>query len=192
MSNVPNSVSRCGWANSSDIMAKYHDEEWGVPIHNDQKLFEYLILETMQAGLSWSIILKRREEFRRVFFDFDVEILSKIESQEIKTWMTNPGIIRNQAKLNAVVTNAKAFLRIQSEFGSFDNYQWSFVGGRPIVGGWVIESEIPGTTDLSIQFSKDLKRRGFAFIGPTTCYAHMQATGLVDDHIQSCWRQGAG
>jgi len=169
-------------------MARYHDEEWGDPIHDDTKLFEFLTLETMQAGLSWATVLARREGFRTAFFDFDLDILSTREPGQIDIWMTDPSIIRNVAKLKAVITNAQAFRRIQAEFESFDTYQWDFVNGQPIVGGWSSVAELPSLTDLALRFSKDLKRRGFTFIGPTTCYAHMQATGMVNDHVLGCWK----
>jgi DNA-3-methyladenine glycosylase I len=169
-------------------MARYHDEEWGTPVHDDVKLFEFLLLETMQAGLSWSTILNRRENFRRAFRNFDVILLSELGSDQVEEWMQDTTLIRNAAKLRAVITNAKAFIRIQSEFGTFDKYQWNFVDGSPLVGRWESEQDLPASTEPAVKFSKDLKRRGFAFIGPTTCYAHMQATGMVNDHVQNCWR----
>ena len=179
---------RCSWANGSVLMAKYHDEEWGEPLHDDIKLFEFLILETMQAGLSWSTILKRREDFRRAFKMFDVAALAQCAPEQVEEWMKDETIIRNLAKLRAIITNAKAFMRIQLEFGTFDAYQWQFVGGEPLIGKWETENDLPAATDLASKFSKDLKKRGFAFIGPTTCYAHMQATGMVNDHVKRCWK----
>jgi DNA-3-methyladenine glycosylase I len=172
-------------------MARYHDEEWGTPLHDDAKLFEFLLLETMQAGLSWSTVLNRREHFRRAFSEFDVLHLSGLGQEQIDLWMTDPLLIRNLAKLKAVIANAKAFRRIQQEFGSFDSYQWAFVDGKPIVGGWEEPAELPATTELSEKFCKDLKRRGFTFIGPTTSYAHMQATGMVNDHVKTCWKHAS-
>jgi DNA-3-methyladenine glycosylase I len=189
MSYCDDGKIRCNWATGSELMAQYHDEEWGVPLHDDARLFEYLTLETMQAGLSWSTILNRREAFRRAFFDFDLDLLASKGQDQVELWMEDTGIIRNQAKLKAIITNAAAFQKIQSEFGSFAGYQWRFVDGVPLVGGWAKDSELPAVTELSHNFAKDLKRRGFAFIGPTTCYAHMQATGMVDDHLATCWRR---
>jgi DNA-3-methyladenine glycosylase I len=160
---------RCVWATGTELMSRYHDEEWGHPLHDDSRLFEYLVLETMQAGLSWATILRRREEFRRAFFEFDLDVLSSRSSDQVDIWMEDTGVIRNRAKLKAIITNAIAFKNVQEEFGSFDTYQWSFVDGAPIVGGWATEADIPATTDLSMKFSTDLKRRGFSFIGATTC-----------------------
>jgi DNA-3-methyladenine glycosylase I len=188
MTGTETDRNRCRWANGSELMARYHDEEWGDPLHDDVKLFEFLLLETMQAGLSWSTVLNRREDFRRAFLSFDVHALSELGPSKIDDWMTDQTIIRNGAKLRAVITNARAFLRIQSEYGSFDKYQWEFVNGAPLIGGWERESDLPASTDLAVRFSKDLKRRGFSFIGPTTCYAHMQATGMVNDHVATCWK----
>jgi DNA-3-methyladenine glycosylase I len=190
MANYTEDRNRCNWANGSELMARYHDEEWGVPQFDDQKLFEYLVLETMQAGLSWSTVLNKREHFRRAFLEFDFNKLSELPDEQVGVWMEDPSIIRNTAKLRAVIKNAKAFVRIQAEFGTFAKYQWSFVNGKPVDGGWLSDADLPATTELSNNFARDLKKRGFSFIGPTTCYAHMQATGMVNDHVISCWRNG--
>ena len=180
---------RCQWVEGQfPEYIKYHDEEWGVPVHNDKKLFEFLILEGAQAGLSWSTILKRREGYRSAFADFNVERVAKYDEGKIALLLLDPGIIRNKLKVNATVSNAKAFINIQEEFGSFDQYIWSFVGGKPIVRSWKSMSQIPATTKESDELSKDLKKRGFKFVGSTIIYAHMQACGLVNDHTTDCFR----
>jgi DNA-3-methyladenine glycosylase I len=181
-------VSRCKWAESDDQMINYHDLEWGNPVHDDQLLFEFLILEGAQAGLSWSTILKKREEYRKTFENFDYNQIAKYSEQSIGKLMENEGIIRNRLKIEAVITNAKAFLNIQKEFGSFDKYIWKFVNYKTIDNKFKELSEIPSKTEQSEQMSKDLKKRGFKFVGPTICYAFMQAVGLVNDHVQSCYR----
>ncbi len=178
---------RCEWSNNTELMAKYHDEEWGRPLHDDQKLFEFLILEGMQAGLSWSTILKKREAFRIAYEGFDVKKVAGFDQGKIDELMANPDIIRNKLKIEASINNAKRFLEVVKEFGSFDRYIWGFVNGEPIVNHWGKLSEIPAKTELSDKISADLKRRGFKFVGSTIVYAHMQATGMVNDHLIHCF-----
>jgi len=180
---------RCGWCKNDALYEKYHDEEWGVPVYEDQKLFEFLILETFQAGLSWITILRKRENFREAFDQFDYKIVARYTEDKIQELLENPGIIRNKLKVRAAVSNAQAFMQVQQEFGSFSNYIWGFTGGGPIVNKRQTLRDIPATTALSDQISKDLKKRGFKFVGSTVVYAHMQATGMVDDHIESCWKR---
>lgn len=179
--------NRCEWAAKSDLMSKYHDEEWGKPLHDDQKLFEFLILEGMQAGLSWLTILKKREAFREAFDNFDVQKVARYNKAKVEELMSNSGIIRNRLKIEASINNAQCFLKIVDEFGSFDKYIWSFVDYQPIINHWETLAEIPATTDLSDLISADLKRRGFKFVGSTVVYAHMQATGMVNDHLFHCF-----
>ena len=182
-------MKRCAWAeNASELDQQYHDEEWGVPLYDDQMLFEFLCLEGAQAGLSWSMILAKRENYRKAFDGFDAKKMSKYTDKKIQKLLTNPGIVRNKLKVNAFVSNAKAFLIVQKEFGSFKDYIWSFVGGKPIKNKWNEREDVPATTEVSEQMSKDLKKRGFKFIGPTICYAYMQATGMVNDHQKKCFR----
>lgn len=181
-------MNRCDWCLSDPLYIKYHDEEWGVPVHDDRKHFEFLILEGAQAGLSWFTILKRREEYRRCFANFDAIRVAKFNERDVTRLMKDAGIIRNQAKIRSAVTNAQAFLRIQEEFGSFDEYCWRFVDGRPIVNRRKDLRDIPATTPVSDAFSKDLKQRGFKFVGSTIVYAHMQAVGMVNDHLKTCFR----
>lgn len=169
-------------------MVRYHDTEWGVPVHDDRKHFEFLILEGAQAGLSWATILKRREGYRRCFADFDPQKVADFDDEHIKEILQDKGIIRNRLKVKSAVKNAKAFLQVQEEFGSFDNYVWEFVGGKPKVNAWESETQIPATSNESDALSKDLKERGFSFVGSTIIYAHLQATGLVNDHLRSCFR----
>ncbi|MDB5077865.1 MAG: 3-methyladenine glycosylase [Chloroflexi bacterium] len=178
---------RCAWAGNLRSI-QYHDEEWGVPVHDDRKLFEFLILEGAQAGLSWDTILLRREGYRRAFDQFDPERVAAYTPEKVAELLADPGIIRNRLKVAAAITNAKAFLEVQKEFGSFDAYIWGQVGGQPKVNAWRSMSEIPARTDESDALSKDLKRRGFTFVGSTICYAHMQATGMVNDHVIDCFR----
>lgn len=178
----------CGWARKTDIEHLYHDEEWGVPVADDQKLFEFIILEGAQAGLSWLTILRRREGYRRVFHGFDPQRVARMDEAEQAQALTDSGIIRNRAKVRSAVNNAQQFLKVQEEFGSFARYIWGFVDGQPIQNHWKNMSEIPATTGLSDQISKDLKKRGFNFVGSTIIYAHMQATGMVNDHAVSCPR----
>lgn len=181
--------NRCQWAEGQfDQYIKYHDEEWGVPVHDDRTHFEFLILEGAQAGLSWSTILKRREGYRQSFANFDPEKVAGFSEEKIHELLQFPGIIRNKLKVRSAVTNAQNFLKIQEEFGSFDTYIWQFVGGEPIVNHWKSLKEVPATTKESDALSKDLKKRGFKFVGSTIIYAHMQACGLVNDHTVDCFR----
>ena len=179
--------NRCVWAQKNDLMAKYHDEEWGRPLHNDQKLFEFLIMEGMQAGLSWQTILNKREAFRKAYDDFDVHKVAHYNHEKIEELMQNAGIIRNRLKIEASISNAKNFLEVVAEFGGFDKYIWGFVNNQPIVNRWNAMSELPARTEHSDQISVDLKRRGFKFVGSTIIYAHMQATGMVNDHLVHCF-----
>ncbi|HPB54972.1 MAG TPA: DNA-3-methyladenine glycosylase I [Candidatus Aminicenantes bacterium] len=179
---------RCPWPGVDPLYRKYHDEEWGVPLHDDLKLFEFLVLEGMQAGLSWSTVLRKRENFRRLFADFDPERVALFDSRRIELLLQDPSIIRNRRKVEGAVTNARAFLKVSEEFGSFDEYIWRFVDGRPLINRWESLSQLPATSPESILLSKDLVARGFKFVGPTICYAHMQATGMVNDHLVSCYR----
>jgi DNA-3-methyladenine glycosylase I len=181
-------MKRCQWSTSDPLYIRYHDEEWGVPLHDDRLIFEFLILEGAQAGLSWLTILKRREHYRHAFDQFDPERVALYNEQKIAQLLSNAGIIRNRRKVESAVTNARAFLEVQREFGSFDNYIWGFVGGKPIINAWQNMEDIPAQTDESVAMSKDLVRRGFKFVGPTICYAHMQATGMVNDHLVDCFR----
>ena len=180
---------RCKWCIGIDIYEKYHDEEWGIPVYDDQKLFEFLILETFQAGLSWITILKKRENFRLAFDDFDYSKVALYSEDKIQELMQNEGIIRNQLKIRSAVSNAISFMKIQEEFGSFSKYIWGFVDGNPIVNTPKTLKEVPATTSLSDTISKDLKKRGFKFVGSTVVYAHMQATGMVNDHVEDCWKR---
>jgi len=181
-------LTRCEWTGSDPLMVEYHDHEWGVPLHDDQKLFEFLILEGMQAGLSWMTILRKRESFREAFDGFDPIKVAQYDQEKIEKLMVNPGIIRNRRKIESAVRNAKSFLHVQNEFGSFDAYIWQFVDGKPQVNTWKKMNEIPAQTQSSEAMSRDLKKRGFNFVGPTICYAHMQATGMVNDHTMDCFR----
>ena len=180
--------NRCGWCGADPLYVAYHDQEWGVPVYDDQTLFEFLILEGAQAGLSWSTILKKREGYRLAFDRFDVEKVARYDGIKISALLTDPGIVRNQLKIGSAVTNAQAFLKIRDEWGSFSDYIWSFVDGRPIQNAWQSLAEIPAKTPLAETISKDLKKRGFRFVGPTIIYAHMQATGMVNDHLVDCFR----
>lgn len=179
---------RCGWCLKFDQYIQYHDEEWGVPVHDDRVHFEFLVLEGAQAGLSWSTILKKREGYRKAFAGFDAAKVARFTPARIEKILTDPGIVRNRLKVNAAVTNAKRFLQVQKEFGSFDKYIWQFVGGRPVKNRRTDLSEIPATSPESDALSKDLIKRGFKFVGSTVIYAHMQACGLVNDHLVDCWR----
>ncbi len=181
-------MKRCHWVTDDPVYIQYHDEQWGVPVHDDKKLFEFITLEGAQAGLSWLTILKRRSGYKKAFADFDVEKVARFTPEKIKTLLLDPGIIRNKLKVNAAVSNARAFIEIQEEFGSFDKYSWQFVDGKPIINRFKAHEEIPATTKESISFSKDLIQRGFKFVGPTIIYAHMQAVGMVNDHLVSCFR----
>ena len=179
---------RCQWSTSDPLYIRYHDEEWGVPVHDDRLIFEFLVLEGAQAGLSWLTILKRREHYRDAFDHFDPHRVAQYDENKIAQLLSNAGIIRNRLKVESAVTNAKAFLTVQREFGSFDRYIWSFVGGKPVINTWEKMADIPAQTAESAALSKDLVRRGFKFVGPTICYAHMQATGMVNDHVVECFR----
>lgn len=181
-------MKRCAWPTNDPLMLAYHDEEWGVPLHDDRKLFEFLVLDGFQAGLSWSIILIKRDNFRRAFGNFDPRRVAKYSGRDIERLLTNPGIIRNRLKVLAAISNAEAFLRIQKEFGSFDKYIWQFVCGKPIQNAFKSIREIPATSKESDAMSRDLKKRGFKFVGSTICYAFMQAAGMVNDHTVDCFR----
>ena len=179
---------RCAWAGDDPLYQHYHDEEWGVPTHDDRLLFEMLNLEGAQAGLSWITILRKRQNYRAAFDNFDAETIVRYNDAKIAALLENPGIVRNRLKVNGVVKNARAFLTVQDEFGSFDAYIWRFVDGAPIVNAWTSLSQLPALTDEATTMSKDLKKRGFTFVGPTICYAFMQACGLVNDHTTDCFR----
>lgn len=180
-------ITRCAWCEKDDLYRKYHDEEWGEPVYDDATIFEFLVLETFQAGLSWYTILSKREHFRKAFDQFDYQKIAKYPEEKLATLLENPGIIRNKLKIKATVTNAQAFIKTQEEFGSFSKYIWGFVGGKPIDNKPKSLSEVPATTAISDALSKDLKKRGFKFTGSTVMYAHMQATGMVNDHITECF-----
>ena len=179
---------RCGWAGVEPILVAYHDDEWGVPVQDDRTLFEFLILEGAQAGLSWMTILRKREAYRRAFAGFDPQKVARFTAKKVESLLQDPGIVRNRAKVAAAVANARAFLKVQEEFGSFAAYQWRFVDGRPIQNRFTSLKQIPPRTPLSDAYSKDLKERGFSFVGSTIVYAHMQAVGFVNDHLVTCLR----
>lgn len=178
----------CGWPVNDALMIAYHDEEWGVPLHDDRKLFEFLVLDAFQAGLSWRTILHKRENFRLAFDAFDAELIARYKKRKIGQLLGNAGIVRNKMKIEATVANSKAFLRVQSEYGSFDSYIWQFVGGQPKQNRWRSLKRLPANTPGSDRMSKDLKERGFKFVGTTICYAFMQAAGMVNDHLVKCFR----
>jgi DNA-3-methyladenine glycosylase I len=179
---------RCSWGNSDPLLTEYHDKEWGVPSHDDKRLFEFLVLEGAQAGLNWRTILSKRENYRRAFADFDPSRVAQFTQRDIKKLLADPGIIRNKLKIAAAITDAQKVLEIQNEFGSFDRYLWKFVDGKPIKNKFKSVSEIPATTKQSDAMSKDLRKRGLKFVGSTICYAFMQAVGLVNDHMVDCFR----
>jgi len=182
-------AKRCEWCEDTfEEYIRYHDEEWGIPVRDDQKQFEFLVLESAQAGLSWSTVLKKREGYRNAFKNFDVKQVARFDEQKVQKLLNNPEIIRNEQKIRAAINNAQKFIAIQNEFGQFADYIWSFVDSEPIQNEWNQLNEIPATTELSDKLSKDLKNRGFKFLGSTTVYAHMQATGLVNDHTVDCFR----
>jgi DNA-3-methyladenine glycosylase I len=181
-------MRRCEWADRDELERSYHDKEWGAPIHDDRSLFEFLILEGAQAGLSWSTILRKREGYRKAFDNFDARKISKYSETDISRLLHDSGIIRNRLKISATITNARAFLQLQKEAGSFDNYIWQFVNGKPIRNSWKKITDVPSSTPESDAMSKDLKRRGFKFVGTTICYAFMQAVGMVNDHVVGCFR----
>jgi DNA-3-methyladenine glycosylase I len=184
-------MKRCAWA-KDELSIRYHDQEWGVPVHDDRRWFEFLILEGAQAGLSWDTILRKRENYRRAFADFDPVAVARFGDAQIAELLGDAGIIRNRLKVTSAIQNARQFLEIQEELGSFDKYIWPFVGGRPVQNEWQSLGDVPARTEISDALSKDLKRRGFTFVGSTICYALMQATGLVNDHLVECFRHPAG
>jgi DNA-3-methyladenine glycosylase I len=181
-------LNRCGWCSDDSLMQDYHDHEWGVPVYDDRKLFEFITLEGAQAGLSWSTILKRREHYRQAFDNFEAEKIAAYDTTKIEQLLSNAGIIRNRLKVVGTVKNAQAFLRVQAEFTTFASYMWQFVGGKPIINHRENLKQIPISTSESQAMAKDLKKRGFTFMGPTICYAHMQAVGMVNDHTVDCFR----
>jgi len=181
-------LKRCTWPKDDPLMIEYHDREWGVPLHDDRKFFEFIVLDSFQAGLSWVTILRKRENFRTAFDDFNPVLIAGYQAEKIIELLNNSGIIRNRAKINATVKNARAFLEIQKAFGTFDRYIWQFVGGKPIINRWKSTTELPAKSPEAEGMSRDLITRGFSFVGPTTCYAFMQAAGLVNDHEVGCFR----
>lgn len=185
---MPKTIARCAWCSTDPLYVQYHDEEWGTPLHDDRALFEFLCLEGAQAGLSWITILKKRDNYRRAFDNFDAAKIARYDERKIETLLQDPGIVRNRLKVNGFVKNARAYLAIRDEFGTFDKYIWSFVGGKPKLNAWTHLKEIPAHTPESDAMSKDLKKRGMTFVGSTICYAYMQACGMVNDHEISCFR----
>lgn len=181
-------MNRCPWCGNDELYVKYHDEEWGVPVHDERKHFEFLVLESAQAGLNWLTILKKRENYRTAYDGFEALKVSMYDEKKIAELMNNAGIIRNRRKIEASINNAKCFLEIQKEFGSFDSYIWGFVDSKPVINHWNHISEVPATSPLSDEVSKDLKKRGFKFLGSTIIYAHLQATGIINDHLTCCFR----
>jgi DNA-3-methyladenine glycosylase I len=181
-------LKRCPWTGEDPLMIAYHDTEWGVPLHDDRRIYEFIVLEGMQAGLSWSTVLRKRENFRAAFKNFDPGVVAEFTRKDIERLLSDAGIIRNRLKIEAAIANAQSFLSVQEEFGSFDTYMWHFVGGKPIRHRFRSLPEIPASSPESDGFSKDLKQRGFKFVGTTIVYAHMQATGMVNDHLVSCFR----
>jgi len=181
-------IIRCAWAGNDPLMVRYHDEEWGVPVHDERLLFEFLVLEGMQAGLSWQTILRKRENFRQAFDNFDPVLIAQYDEQKVAALLANPGIIRNRLKIAGAIQNAKSFLAVQQAFGSFDAYIWRFVDGKPIQNARKTLKDIPARTPESDTMSADLRKRGFKFVGSTICYAHMQATGMINDHVIDCFR----
>ncbi len=181
-------LKRCSWARGSALERDYHDTEWGVPLHDDRGLFEFITLEGAQAGLSWLTVLKKRDNYRKLFDDFDVNKIARYNKRKVESLLKNPGIIRNRLKVEATISNARAFLEIQDKFDSFDNYIWQFTNGKPVVNHWKKAQDVPASTGLSDIISKELKKRGFRFAGTTICYAFMQATGMVNDHTVDCFR----
>ena len=180
--------NRCDWCLKDDLYRDYHDKEWGVPVYDDKILFEFLILEGVQAGLSWHTVLKKRENYRKAYDDFDYTKVATYDEEKVAELMQNEGLVRNKLKITASITNAQQFLKVQKEFGSFAKYIWGFVGHKPIVNHYTSLKEVPATTAISDAISKDMKKRGFKFVGSTIIYAHMQATGMVNDHLVSCFR----
>ncbi len=180
-------IIRCGWCEKDDLYREYHDKEWGKPVYDDETLFEFLVLESFQAGLSWYTILKKRESFKEAFDNFDYNVIAEYKQDKVETLMQNEGIIRNRLKILATINNAQRFMEVQEEFGSFSKYIWSFVDGKPIINSPKELKDVPATTEISYKLAKDLKKRGFKFLGSTVVYAHMQATGMVNDHLISCY-----
>ncbi|MDB9528706.1 DNA-3-methyladenine glycosylase I [Oscillatoria sp. CS-180] len=187
-SNPASDPVRCGWVHDDPVEIAYHDNEWGVPLHDDQTLFEFMVLDAFQAGLSWITILRKRDNFRKAFDQFDPKVIAQYDAAKHEALLTDAGIIRNRLKIAAATTNAQAFLKVQEEFGSFDTYLWGWVDGKPIQNQWVTLEEVPARTELSDAISKDLKKRGFKFVGSVICYAFMQAIGMVNDHTVDCFR----
>ena len=185
---MPKERVRCGWSGTDPLYVDYHDREWGVPVHDDRVLFEFLVLEGAQAGLSWITILRKRDAYRRAFAEFDPKRVARFDAKKVERLLADPGIVRNRLKVESACKNARAFLEVQQEFGSFAAYQWGFVGGKPEQHAFATLKEIPARTEVSDAFSKDLKRRGFSFVGSTIIYAHMQAVGMVNDHVVECFR----
>ena len=185
-------LTRCAWAGDDPLYRRYHDEEWGTPVHDDRRHFEMLCLEGAQAGLSWITILRKRENYRAAFDGFDPVKVAGYDDDKVAELLANPGIVRNRLKVRAFIQNAQAFLRLQAEYGSFDAYVWGFVGGAPVVNHFQSMAELPAQTPVAAAMSKDLKKRGFTFVGPTICYAYMQACGMVNDHVVGCFRYVAG
>jgi DNA-3-methyladenine glycosylase I len=185
---VASKKTRCWWCGEDPLYVAYHDTEWGVPVHDERTLFEFLVLEGAQAGLSWITILRKRDAYRKAFGNFDVEKVARYDARKVESLLQNPGIVRNRLKVESAVKNAKAFIAVQEAFGSFDAYQWRFVDGKPIQNLWRGRKDIPARTAISDAFSKDLKKRGFSFVGSTIVYAHMQAVGMVNDHLVDCFR----
>ncbi len=183
-------MRRCPWCERTDLERDYHDNEWGVPVFSDEKQFEFLVLESAQAGLSWLTVLRKRENYRRLYDEFDPEKVARYGEEKIRELMSDSGIIRNRKKIEASINNAVRFLEIRDEFGSFSDYLWGFTGGVPVINAWEELSEIPASTELSVTVSRDLKKRGFRFMGPIIVYSHLQATGVVNDHLVSCFRYG--
>jgi len=181
-------INRCGWSITDPLMIEYHDNEWGVPVHDDRKHYEFIVLDGAQAGLSWQTVLRKREAYREAFDNFDFGKVARYNEKKIDELLENPGIIRNKLKINSAVQNAKAFLDVRKEFGTFDKYIWQFVGGSPIHNSWKSLRELPAKTPVSDAMSKDMKKRGFNFVGSTICYAYMQAAGMVNDHTTGCFR----
>lgn len=181
-------MNRCPWCGNDDLYIKYHDEEWGVPVHDDRKHFEFLVLESAQAGLSWITILRKRENYRKAYDGFDPSKVAHYDYKKINELMQNPGIVRNKRKIEASINNARCFLRIQEEFGSFDNYIWDFVNNKPVKNHWTDISQVPANSELSDRVSKNLTSRGFRFLGTTIVYSHLQATGIINDHLTTCFR----
>lgn len=181
-------MKRCSWCEGNELYVKYHDEEWGVPVHDDRKHFEFLVLESAQAGLSWLTVLKKRENYRLAYDGFDVKKVMNYDETKYSELLNNPGLIRNRLKIRASINNAECFCKIQEEFGSFDAYVWGFTNGSPVVNRWESEEEVPARSELSDRVSADLKARGFKFLGTTIIYAHLQATGLINDHVINCFR----